>query len=133
MNEITLTGNIGQIRPLVRGKANGTAILNFSLALRQRERDPNTGQWRDAEPVWQQVTAFGRLAENVYNSVESGTRVTVTGRLTDDSFTPAGETRRVVRTTLHADTAGVELSFATVTVHKNGRPASTTAPEVIAP
>ncbi|WP_308820156.1 single-stranded DNA-binding protein [Pseudonocardia alni] len=134
MNEITLTGNIGQIQEIKHGKANGTSILSFSLGINHRERDPRTGKWGDAPTVWQQVVAFGQLAENSYDSLQTGTRVTVAGRLTDDSYTPRGETRRVVRTTLRAEIIAVDLSYATVTVHKHKRPAaSTTAPEVIAP
>ena len=45
-------------------------------------------------------------------SLAAGTRVTVIGREVDDSYTPTGSARRVVRTVVEAEDVAASLRYA---------------------
>ena len=124
MNEITLTGNVGQIRS--NQTRSGDTVLSFSLGVNDRERD-GSGEWRDAPTVWHQVVVFGRTAENALASISTGTLVTVTGKFADNSFTPdGGDTVRRIQ--LKARAIAVDLTFVQVSITKTGRASAASEP-----
>ncbi|MBP2371682.1 single-stranded DNA-binding protein [Pseudonocardia parietis] len=132
MNEITLVGNIGKKPELVHSERTGDAVLRFSIAQNERYLDRQSGQWRDAKPVWTDVVAFRDLAENAAQSLHTGDAVIVIGKLADNSYTPAGEDREVRRTELRAQAIGPDLRRASTTLTRRPgreRTESTTAPQ----
>ncbi|MBC3189466.1 single-stranded DNA-binding protein [Pseudonocardia sp. C8] len=132
MNEITLAGNLGKTPELVFSERTGEAVLRFSIACNDRYFDRQSGEWRDAKPVWTDVVAFGALAENAANSLAAGDAVVVIGKLADNSFTPEGADYPVRRTELRAQTIAPDLRRAPATLTRRTRrepSGSTTAPQ----
>ncbi len=64
------------------------------------------------------VIAFKALGENAAASLRKGSTVTVTGHLTDASYTPPGSDQPVRRQRLEAQDIAVSLRYATATVTK---------------
>ncbi len=66
------------------------------------------------------MTAWADLAENVAESLNKGTYVTVTGRLVQKSYTTEGGEKRTY-TEIRADDVAVSLRYATASVTKTNR------------
>lgn len=117
-NEITPTvvGNL-TADPELRVTQNGTAMTKFTVASTPRYPDRDTGQWKDAEPVYLTCIAWRELAENVAESLAKGTRVVVTGRLRQRSYESDDGQKRTTYE-LQVDEVGVSLRFAQARVMK---------------
>jgi single-strand DNA-binding protein len=124
MNGITIHGNLTD-EPTLRYTPSGTAVVNLTVAVNDRRFDRQTGRWTDRIPVFHRVVAFRALAENAA-TLPKGAAVTVTGRITNDSWTTE-EGRRMYRTVLTADDIAASLRFATVEITKTPRDATTGA------
>ena len=121
MNEtiLTITGNL-TTDPELRFTGSGTAVCNFTVAATPRRFDKATGGWTDAEPIFQRCTAWRKLAENIAESLQRGTRVIVNGRLRSNTFDDR-EGHRRTSLELDVDEVGVSLQFGTVTFAKAER------------
>jgi single-strand DNA-binding protein len=92
------------------------------VAVSRRIRD-ESGQWKDADTSFFDVTAWRTLAENVAESLTQGSRVVVVGRLRTNSWeTPEGDRRTKVE--IEADEVGPSLRWATAKVERQGRSAN---------
>lgn len=118
MAQISIIGTLGKDPELEHGQNGGKAYTRLSLAWSESAKDQG-GHWVDGPTVWLQVTAFGRVAENVVRSLHKGDRVVVTGRVKPETWTnrQSGESSTVL--TVVADTVAPELTFANVQVAKN--------------
>jgi single-strand DNA-binding protein len=76
---ITTTGIVGTT-PRTLTTSSGLTITSFRLAAQQRRFD-STAQEVKEETNWYTVTAFRFLAENVFNSIQKGDHLIVTGKL----------------------------------------------------
>ena len=118
-NQVVIVGNLTR-DPELRYTPNGAALVKFGVAVSRRFKDDATGQWKDAETSFFDVTAWRSLAENVAESLTQGTRVVVVGRLRTNSWeTPEGEKRSVVE--IEAEEIGPSLKWATAKPEKQGR------------
>jgi single-strand DNA-binding protein len=118
-NQVVIVGNLTR-DPELRYTPNGAALVKLGVAVSRRVKDDATGQWRDAETSFFNVTAWRTLAENVAESFTQGTRVVVVGRLRTNSWeTPEGEKRSVVE--IEAEEIGPSLKWATAKPEKQGR------------
>jgi single-strand DNA-binding protein len=118
-NQVVIVGNLTR-DPELRYTPNGAALVKLGVAVSRRVKDDATGQWRDAETSFFNVTAWRTLAENVAESLTQGTRVVVVGRLRTNSWeTPEGEKRSVVE--IEAEEIGPSLKWATAKPEKQGR------------
>jgi single-strand DNA-binding protein len=118
-NQVVIVGNLTR-DPELRYTPNGAALVKLGVAVSRRIKDDATGQWRDAETSFFNVTAWRSLAENVAESLTQGTRVVVVGRLRTNSWeTPEGEKRSVVE--IEAEEIGPSLKWATAKPEKQGR------------
>ena len=123
-NQITVVGNITD-DPELRYTANGAAVANFTVAYSTRIRDA-AGNWTDGDTSFFKVNVWRALAENAAESLTRGTRVVVTGRLKQRSWeNQEGEKRTVVE--IEADDVGPSLKWATATVQKTSRSASSSS------
>lgn len=77
---ITIVGTLGT-PPKQFTTSSGLTITSFRLSSSQRRFDRVKGEWIDGETNWYTVSAFRRLAENTYRSLNRGDRVLVSGRL----------------------------------------------------
>lgn len=83
---ITVTGNVVR-DPENKRTTNGTPITTFTIAYSRRARNPQTNQWETVNTSYLDVTAFNTLAENAHQSLHKGTPVTVTGTLSQHTYT----------------------------------------------
>lgn len=105
--------------PLLRFGPSGTAVAKIRTVSDKKKRD-DSGNWVDDKVCWLDVTCFGKLAENVAESVVKGDLLVVTGVLQTDEWNDreSGEKRQKIACT--AWTVSVSLAFRTVR-HGEGR------------
>jgi single-strand DNA-binding protein len=85
-------------------------------------KDDATGQWKDADTSFFDVTAWRSLAENVAETLTQGMRVVVVGRLRTNSWeTPEGEKRSKIE--IEAEEVGPSLKWASAKIEKQSRTA----------
>jgi single-strand DNA-binding protein len=102
MNTVTIHGTVGQ-EPELRYSASQNAVLTFSVA-------DNYGKDDKKKTTWWNVIVFGKLAENVVNTISKGTSVIITGRLEQEEFTTKdGEKRKATK--LIADEVGASCRW----------------------
>ena len=102
MNNITIHGTVGQ-EPELRFSASNNAVLTFSVA-------DNYGKDDKKKTTWHNVIVFGKVAENVANSITKGTSVLITGRYEQEEFTKKDGTKGKT-TKLIADEIGVSCRW----------------------
>ena len=118
-NTVTIIGNCTR-DPELRYTNSGMQVVGFGVAINQRRRNNETGQWEDGETSYFDITCFRELAENVAESVSKGTRVIVTGTLRQRSWeTPDGDKRSKIE--IIADEVGPSLRWATASIERVGR------------
>lgn len=123
-NNVTLTGNCTK-DPELRFTPSGMAVATFGLACNRKWQNRQTQEWEEAVSFFN-VTCWGQLGENVAESVQKGTRVTVVGRLDQRTWeTPEGDKRSTVEVV--ADEVGPSLRWSTCSVVKNERTDSATS------
>lgn len=86
MQTVIISGNLGR-DPELRYTPNGTAVVAFSMATKERKKNDN-GAYTD-ETVWWRVTAWGSTAEYVAKNLKKGMRVLVLGKVAPDPATGA--------------------------------------------
>ena len=84
-NQVVIVGNLTR-DPELRYTPNGAALVKFGVAVSRRVKDDVSGQWKDAETSFFDVTAWRSLAENVAETLTQGSRVVVVGRLAQRSW-----------------------------------------------
>lgn len=114
---ITLVGNL-TADPELRFLNNGVPVASFTVASTPREKNRDTDQWEDGEPLFVRCSAWREMGENVTNSLTKGTRVIVQGRLQSRSYEKDGQRRTSLE--LQVDNIGPELRWATATVTRAG-------------
>ena len=118
-NQVVVVGNLTR-DPELRYTPNGAALVKFGVAVSRRVKDDATGQWKDADTSFFNVTAWRTLAENVAETLTQGSRVVVVGRLRTNSWeTQEGEKRSSVE--IEAEEVGPSLKWATAKIEKQGR------------
>lgn len=114
---ITVVGNLTR-DPELRTIANGSTVVNFTIASSTRTFNRNTNQWDDGDTLFMNCSAWdGRtsLASNIASSLSKGMRVIAQGRLTQRSYQAQDGTQRTV-VELRVEEIGPALSRATAQV-----------------
>jgi single-strand DNA-binding protein len=95
--------------PELRFGPSGTAVAKIRTASSKRKQDDN-GQWVDDKVCYLDVTCFGKVAENVAESVVKGDQLVITGTLQTDEWNDreTGEKRSKIACT--AWTVAVSLA-----------------------
>lgn len=91
INTCTISGNLTR-DPELRATASGTEILGFSVAVNDRRRNPQTGEWED-HPNYIDCTMFGSRASALANILHKGSGVTVQGKLRWSQWERDGQKR----------------------------------------
>lgn len=106
-------------------EVSGTPVCNLSLAVTERNKNKQTGQWEDGGTTWMRGAVWGAMAANVAQSIMKGMLVNVTGTLSERKFTTnEGAERSALE--LRVDMIAPSLRFATAQVipnDRNGSPA----------
>lgn len=79
VNTCALVGNLVR-DPEVRAANSGSVVMNFSMAVNDREKNPQTGEWEDM-PSYYDCVMFGNRAEAVSRYLSKGSKVAVRGHL----------------------------------------------------
>ena len=82
---VTLVGFVAQ-DPTIRTTATGKLLTKVRVGTTPRYREGATGQWRDAETSYYNVSCWSRLADNVRASLHKGDPVIVKGRFRTSTF-----------------------------------------------
>jgi single-strand DNA-binding protein len=77
MNVITVAGNLGKDAEL-KYLQSGESVLTFSVA---------DSEGRDKGTIWWNCSLWGKRAESLDPFLKKGSQVTVTGRVTERSYT----------------------------------------------
>lgn len=89
INSVTLGGNLTSDSTL-RSTAGGTGVLSFGMAVNERRKNGQTGEWEDV-PSFFDCTLFGSRAEKLAGYLTKGTRIVVTGFLRQSSWVKDGQ------------------------------------------
>lgn len=109
-----ITGNAGK-DPDLRTTTQGKTYCRFSIGWSERVKTP--AGWENGPTVWVSIIAFGRLAENIDETVFKGTRIVAAGKLVPETWnSDRGEQTTLVLT---ADYVGPVLDYQTADVHRN--------------
>ena len=84
INRCNISGNIGR-DPELRQTQGGTQVLTFSLAVSDRKRNPQSGQWEDVTN-WIPCVVFGNRAESLSRLLAKGMKCAIEGKLRQSSY-----------------------------------------------
>jgi single-strand DNA-binding protein len=114
---ITVVGNLVD-DPELRFTPAGAAVAKFRVASTPRVFDRQANEWKDGESLFLTCSVWRQAAENVAESLTSGMRVIVQGRLKQRSYEDGQGVKRTVYE-LDVDEVGPSLARATARVTKN--------------
>lgn len=79
INRVNVSGNITR-DPVLKRINGGTDVLLFGLAINDRRRDRDSGEWVDA-PNFVDCAVFGSRADALAKILRKGTKVALEGKL----------------------------------------------------
>jgi len=79
INRVMITGNLTR-EPEVRNTQSGMAIMRLGVAVNDRRKNQQTGEWEDV-PNFIDCVMFGTRAENVSRYLRKGSKVAIEGKL----------------------------------------------------
>ena len=79
INRVNISGNLTR-DPEMRVTAGGMQVMGFGVAVNDRRKNPQTGEWEDY-PNFVDCTMFGTRAEAVGRYLSKGSKVAIEGRL----------------------------------------------------
>ena len=91
INRVNISGNLTR-DPEMRATASGTQVLSFGVAVNDRRRNPQNGEWEDY-PNFVDCTMFGTRAEAVSRYLSKGAKVAIEGKLRYSSWERDGQRR----------------------------------------
>lgn len=91
MATVNLIGNVGKDPELkyLSSKNGDFAVTRFSVA--ETERVKQGDNWIDGDTVWYSVSATGKLAETLIDTINKGMKVLVQGNLKQFEYEKDGE------------------------------------------
>ena len=91
INRVVMTCRIAQ-EPELRRAPSGMAVLGLRVAVNDRRKDSQTGEWGEATN-WVDVTMFGSRAESVSSYLHKGSKIGVDGKLRYSEWERDGQKR----------------------------------------
>ena len=91
INRVMISGNLTRDAE-VRSTQSGMAILGFGVAVHDRRKNQQTGEWEDC-PNFVDCTMFGTRAEKLQPYLTKGTKVAIDGKLRYSSWERDGQRR----------------------------------------
>ena len=91
INRVIISGNLTR-EPELRATQGGTSILTFGVAVNDRKRNPQTGEWEDV-PNFVDCVLFGSRAESVVKFLTKGMKVAIEGKLRYSTWDSNGQKR----------------------------------------
>ena len=92
INRVNITGNLTR-DPELRATAGGTQVLSFGVAVNDRRKNPQTGEWENV-PNFIDCIVFGQRAEALSRFISKGAKVSIDGKLHYSSWETKDGQRR---------------------------------------
>lgn len=92
INKVTLSGNLTR-DPELKVTPGGIQVLRFGLAVNDRARNQQTGEWEDV-PNFFNCVVFGTRGESLAKILSKGSHVAVEGKLRYRAWDAKDGTRR---------------------------------------
>lgn len=91
INRVVLTGNLTR-DPELRRTQSGMAIMSFGIAVNDRRKNSQTGEWEDYAN-FVDCSMFGSRAESVSSYLHKGSKVGIDGKLRYSTWERDGQKR----------------------------------------
>ena len=91
INKVIISGNLTR-DPELRQTASGKTVLGFGVAVNDRRKNQQTGEWEDY-PNFIDCTMFGNRAEGVSRFLSKGSKVCIEGKLRWSQWERDGQKR----------------------------------------
>ncbi|MCL1799104.1 MAG: single-stranded DNA-binding protein [Eggerthellaceae bacterium] len=91
INRVIISGNLTR-DPELRSTASGHVVLGFGVAVNDRRKNQQTGEWED-HPNFVDCTMFGARAEAIAKYLNKGGKVAIEGRLRWSQWERDGQKR----------------------------------------
>lgn len=91
INRVVISGNLTR-DPELRTTASGMPVLGFGVAVNDRRRNQQTGEWEDY-PNFIDCTMFGARAQSVSRFLSKGSKVAIEGKLRWSQWERDGQKR----------------------------------------
>ena len=134
INRVIISGNLTR-DPELRQTASGLPVLGFGVAVNDRRKNQQTGEWEDY-PNFVDCTMFGTRAESVAKFLQKGSKVAIEGKLRWSQWERDGQKRSKIEvivdelefmTSRNSDSSGSQQSGYAA---QQTAPAQTPAPAV---
>ncbi len=109
-NYIVMTGYVTAEPKLGHTKVSKTPVTHIRVGSTPRRLDRATGEWRDGETSYYNVTCWRKLAENVAGSLRKGDMILVRGKFRTRTWVDEQQHTRV-ELEIDADSVGHDMSF----------------------
>lgn len=116
INRVIISGNLTR-DPELRATASGMPVLGFGVAVNDRRRNQQTGEWEDY-PNFIDCTMFGARAESVSRFLSKGSKVAIEGKLRWSQWERDGQKRSKIEVIVD------EIEFLTARNDSGMRPAA---------
>lgn len=123
INRVVISGNLTR-DPELRSTASGMPVLGFGVAVNDRRRNQQTGEWEDY-PNFIDCTMFGARAEAVSRFLSKGSKVAIEGKLRYSQWERDGQRRSKIEVIVD------EIEFMS-SRNNNAAPVQTTQPSMAA-
>lgn len=94
INKVLITGNLTRDAEL-RSTASGMSLAMFGIAVNDRRKNQQTGEWEDY-PNFIDCTMFGKRADALAPYLTKGTKVAIEGKLRWHQWETDGQKRSKV-------------------------------------
>lgn len=84
INSVNISGNLTR-DPELRATASGMSVMQFGVAVNDRVKNQQTGQYED-KPCFVDCVLFGKRAESLAQYMNKGTKVSISGKLSFSSW-----------------------------------------------
>ncbi len=91
INKAFISGNLTR-DPELRSTASGMQVLGFGVAVNDRRKNAQTGEWEDV-PSFIDCTMFGNRAQSLAGILAKGTKVAIEGKLRWSQWERDGQKR----------------------------------------
>lgn len=91
INRVAVSGHLTR-DPKLLATVGGTQVLSFGIAVNDRRKNPQSGEWEDY-PNFVDCTMFGTRAEKIQRYLSKGCKVAIEGKLRYSSWERDGQRR----------------------------------------
>jgi single-strand DNA-binding protein len=91
INRVVISGNLTR-DPELRATAGGMQVMSLGVAVNDRRKNQQTGEWEDF-PNFVDCTMFGTRAESLARFLSKGTKVAIEGKLRWSQWERDGQKR----------------------------------------